>query len=187
MSGDEDCHAESSVCDEAWEITLRHGFIFWMFELHSSWCAAMVACCPWPRQEQGNWFHADSRWWIKGWNAAHPVPISATDLGLSCSQRRGTRIYGVPLSSFVVHISCMGGMSCSLNPINCIDRISTECRGIWGELLSLAVGVCMCLHPGCHHTSFRLIALSVAWRQHCFLCKVSCGTNPGSAWTTEEL
>lgn len=30
-----------------------------------------------------------------------------------------------------------GVMSCSLNPIDCIDKISTECKGSEGELLSL--------------------------------------------------
>lgn len=30
-----------------------------------------------------------------------------------------------------------GEMSCSLKPIDCIDKISTECRGSQGELLSL--------------------------------------------------
>jgi len=36
MSADEDGCAESCVCDEAWGITLRHSFIFWM--LSTAFC-----------------------------------------------------------------------------------------------------------------------------------------------------
>jgi len=82
-----------------------------------------------PEQDWGSPFHDDVRWWGEERDAAAPVQISAADLGLLHSQRRGTRMSGVQLSSFVARISYMVKMSCSLYPIDCIDNISIKCRG----------------------------------------------------------
>lgn len=77
----------------------------------------------------------------------------------------------------------------SLNPIDCIDEISTKFRGSQGELLSLTFRLWVPAHNSTLGATTPSSALLPVCSVETMLPSLqsTCGTNPGPVWTTEGL
>lgn len=158
-----------------WDTVLSLG----CFELHSALWAVVIGC-PWIRAR-----------------ASEPVPCWCEVMGWgmrccpSCAdicswsepapqpEERNQNIWGTAellCSTHLLH----GEMSCSLNPIDCIDEMSTECRGSQGELLSWTFRLWVSAHNSTlGATAHPSALLPWQWRRHWFLCKVAVGLTQG--------
>lgn len=159
---------------------------FGCFELHSAWRAVVAVGCPQTRARVGE---PVPRWCEMVGRGARCCP-SCADLcswpGLAPQpEERKQSIWGTTELFGSTHL-LHGEMSCSLNPIDCIDKISTERRGSQGKLLSLTFRLWVSAPKS---TSTPPSACCPVCTMETILPSLqgSCGTNPGPVRTTEEL